>query len=67
MKTLQLTLKSENTDYIVLFTGSKSDDMCLSTSEVRNSLVLDSGCISTVAGTQCIVFLIVCHQMNFLL
>ena len=46
--------KSENTDYIVLFTGSKSDDMCLLTSEVRNSLILDSGCTSTLAGTQCI-------------
>ena len=43
--------QSENTDDTVLFTGSKSDDMCLLTSEARYSVVLDSGCTFTVAGT----------------
>ena len=42
--------QSENTDNVVLFTGGKSD-VCLLTSEARNSVVLDSGCTSTVAGT----------------
>ena len=59
--------QSENTYDVVLFTGSKSDDICLLTNEARNSVVLDSGCTSTVAGTNWIVFLIVCHQMNLLL
>ena len=43
--------QSENTDDVVLFTCSKSDDMCLLTIEARNSVVPDSGCTSTVART----------------
>ena len=49
--------QSKNTDDVVLFTGSKSDDMCLLTIEATNSVVLDSGCTSTVAGTNWINFL----------
>ena len=46
--------QSENTDDVVLFICSNSDVMCLLTSEAINSVVFYSGCISTVAGTNCI-------------
>ena len=37
-------------DKITLFVGPKQEDLCLFTSEARNSAVLDSGCTASVAG-----------------
>ena len=59
--------QSGKTDSAVLFTGSKSDGMCLLTSEARNSVLLHSGYTSTVAGTtwiNCFVDSLSPHKLN---
>ena len=42
--------RNQEEEDISLYVGPKDDDMCLFTSEARNSAVLDSECTSTVAG-----------------
>ena len=42
--------KRPSEENITLFIDPREEEMCLFTSEARNSAVLDSGCTSTVAG-----------------
>ena len=40
---------------MTLFVGPKNEEMCLFTSEAKNSAVLNAGCTSTVAGKNWII------------